>query len=347
MVSSSWQIRFLLEVFQRLDLVVDPCTASDYRKEIGNRVKGHLNWVFHDAERPHTFWHRSYLANGVPKDGAVFQLDQQCYPILELCDYFEMIPDSDTSVRGVLEESTISDIIEVLIAKRDPLSKLFPTDETPGDDPVVFPFHFSSHVLVWYMFKRLSELLKRTGNASTLQASSVEELANETLDATISHFVAQNPKTKETMFAYLTDGAGQHTFYHDANDIPTLFAREWGFAYRPEISALWTRTFEFGLSAENEGGYYCNGPFGGLGSVHTRGPWPLGYFQELVFAEMTGNCAARDIAWHKIRGTMFSDGLFSEAVDSFTGECTSKAWFSWPGSMIGSALLRDRLQKVL
>ena len=315
--------------------------------EISHQVKSHLNWVFHDAQRPHIFWHRSYLANGVPKDGPIFQLDQQCYPILELCDYFETIPDSENFVRGILEERTISSIIDILLAKRDPQSKLFPTDETPGDDPVEFPFHFSSHVLVWHMFKRLSELLKKLGDSSTLQSLRMQELAKETLDATTTHFVAQNPKTNETMFAYLTDGTGQHAFYHDANDIPTLLAREWGFVSTGELSGLWIRTMEFGLSIGNDGGYYGDGPFGGLGSVHTPGPWPLGYFQELVFAEMMGNYPARDNAWGRIQGTMFSDGLFSEAVDSSTGECTSKAWFSWPGSMIGSALLRDRMQTVL
>jgi len=42
----------------------------------------------------------------------------------------------------------------------------------------------------------------------------------------------------------------------------------------------------------------------------------------------------------KIQGSMFMDGLFSEAVNAETGECTSKAWFSWPGCVISSALIK-------
>ncbi|KAJ5469357.1 hypothetical protein N7539_008975 [Penicillium diatomitis] len=345
--ASVWQIKFLLDVFRQSDLIVDAKTAHRYRNEIAARVKGHLNWVFRDAQRPHGFWHRSYLANGVPKDGPIFQLDQQCYPILELCDFVDTISDSDLSVQDILEESGVAVVIDVLLGKRDLRTHLFPTDETPGDDPVEFPFHFSSHILLWYTFHRFTVLLERLGDTESLQASCMKQLAAETFHSTMSHFVARNPTTGTTMFAYLTDGAGQHTFYHDANDIPTLFAQEWGFASTGDASEIWTRTIRFGLSAANEGGFYGNGPFGGLGSVHTRAPWPLGYFQELVFAELTGDSAGRDLAWKKIQGSMFPDGLFSEAVDALTGECTSKAWFSWPGSMIGSALLRDRMRVVL
>ncbi len=62
--------------------------------------------------------------------------------------------------------------------------------------------------------------------------------------------------------------------------------------------------------------------------------------QEFVYASIVGNKNAIMGAWKRIRGAMFWDGLFSEAVDKDTGDCTSKAWFSWPGAMIGSALLR-------
>ena len=100
----------------------------------------------------------------------------------------------------------------------------------------------------------------------------------------------------------------------------------------------------FGLSPLNKDGFYPEGKFGGLGSVHTRGPWPLGYAQEFIYASLTGNTAAQEDSWRRIQGAMFWDGFFPEAVDSHTGDCVSKAWFSWPGSMIGSALLRFKLK---
>jgi hypothetical protein len=336
-----------MDAFRHIGRIADPSTAEEYQEKISRSVKGHLNWVFRDAQRPQRFWHRSYLAMGVPKDGPIFQLDQQCYPLIELCDALDFIPGLEDFAREVLQESAISDIVEVLTERRDPQSGLFPTDETPGDDPVEFPYHFSSHVLVWHTFSRLVKLLKNLGDTDRLQASRLSNLANETYTTTVKNFVALNPMTETTMFAYLTDGCGKNTFYHDANDIPTLFAKEWGFCGSHELEDAWAQTLYFALSSANEGGFYGDGPFGGLGSVHTRGPWPLGYFQELVFAEMQDNADARAEAWRRIKSTRFFDGLFSEAVDKQTGECTSKAWFSWPGCMIGSALLQDRADNVL
>ncbi|HZD58033.1 MAG TPA: hypothetical protein VE136_14985, partial [Anaerolineales bacterium] len=49
-------------------------------------VRRHLLWLFERARRPDGHWGRAYLPNGFPKDDA-FQLDQQCYPLLELADY--------------------------------------------------------------------------------------------------------------------------------------------------------------------------------------------------------------------------------------------------------------------
>jgi uncharacterized protein len=142
------------------------------------------------------------------------------------------------------------------------------------------------------------------------------------------------------VFVYLTNGKGLSKSYHDANDIPTLFVEAWGFAVSPVEVEAWKNTMMFGFSTVNEGGYYGKGRFAGLGSVHTAAPWPLGYFQMWRFAQMTGNDKAEGEAWQKICGSMQWDGTFSEAVDE-TGECISKAWFCWPGAMIGSGLLQD------
>lgn len=75
--------------------------------------------------------------------------------------------------------------------------------------------------------------------------------------------------------------------------------------------------------------------------MHSPGAWPLGYFQEYVFAQMTGDSAAEENALKKFRAAAQWDGLFSEAVDVKSAQCTSKAWFSWPGSMIGWVFLQQ------
>lgn len=318
--------------------------ARLYSALIHKIVKGHLRWVFYKAQRPRGFWHRSYLVTGVPKDGPVFQLDQQCYPILELCDFLQAFPDEHEFVKDVLEGGTASQVITLLRSKRDQMTGLTPTEETPGDDAVEYPFHFSSHVLLWYALTRIAAIIERVHPQSQLEAADIETYAEEVRSATLLHFAATNPATKEHMWAYLTSGAGDYRFYHDANDIPTLYVPIWGFAKTQEEIQLWFNTMQFGTSAQNLEGYAEGEPFGGLGSVHTPGPWPLGYVQEFVFAQMTKNTAAEVDAWRRLQAAMSWDGLFSEAVDPYTAKCTSKAWFSWPGSMVGSAIIRSNQQ---
>lgn len=282
----------------------------------------------------------------MPKDGPVFQQDQQCYPLIELCDFFDAFPQEAEFVGLLLEEDTISTILAVLKTHQDPDTTLYMTEETPGDDAVEYPFHFSSHVLLWHTLTRLAGLVKRFSNKTALDHAQISSQASELRQTILRHFVRKNPFTGSTMFAYLTDGHGQHTFYHDANDIPTLFIPDWNFAKEFEEHEIWIRTMDFGLSIANEGGFYPDEKFGGLGSVHTRGPWPLGYAQEFIYANIRGDDGAKKDAWRRIRGSMFWDGLFPEAVDAKTGDCVSKAWFSWPGSMIGSALLRFSLPDI-
>lgn len=323
-----------------MDAISYPTTAQVYAAQIYDSVKGHLEWVFRLAQRPHGYWHRSYLATGIPKDGPVFQLDQQCYPLLELCNFYDQFPTERQFVGNILAGQQIPQILQMLEAHHDTANGLYITEETPGDDAVEYPFHFSSHVLLWHTYSRLARLLESFPDTPDLQTNDLHVQAELIRSATLAHFISTHPKSGENLFAYLTDGAGHHTFYHDANDIPTLFAMDWKFINTPSLHNIWSNTMSFGISPLNSGGYYPEGEFGGLGSVHTKGPWPLGYAQEFIYAHLTGNESAKNDSWRRIKGAMFWDGLFPEAVDCHTGDCVSKAWFSWPGSMIGSALLR-------
>ncbi|KIX06673.1 uncharacterized protein Z518_04649 [Rhinocladiella mackenziei CBS 650.93] len=339
-----WQVRFLMDVHRNLDDLADERTAKAYLQMIRDTIKGHLVWIYRYAQRPHQYWHRSYLTTGRPKDGAVFQLDQQCYPLLEICDFWETFPEEQDLVQSILSEDVIFQVLSLIESKKDQSTGLFATDETPGDDAVEHPFHFSSHVLLWHALSKLAKLTSQLPNCSQL-CRRLRVLADDVRVATVKHFLCLDPDRGKTSFAYLVDGQSHRTFYHDANDLPTLFAPVWGFVKTDIERQAWHNTMEFAFSVANDGGYYGDGPFGGLGSVHTRDPWPLGYFQSWRYAQMTGNIQEESAAWRKICGCMLWDGLFSEAVDGQTGECTSKAWFSWPGSMIGSRLLQPGVRE--
>lgn len=328
-----------MDVYQNVGGLNGMNAISLYSHLIRDTAKGHLNWIFRHAQRPQGFWHRSYLTTGRPKDGPVFQLDQQCYPLLELCDFWDTFPDEKNFVESVIAEGVVCQILDLIESKEDKSTGLFPTDETPGDDTVEFPFHFSSHILLWHTTSRLSRVCSQLSLASQISVRS-DALAKRVRTSAMKYFLTSESELGTSLFAYLVDGKGGRTFYHDANDIPTLFASVWGFVETALEEQAWHNTMEFGFSLANEGGYYPEGPFGGLGSVHTRGPWTLGYFQRWRYAQLTGDVQAESASWQKILGVMLWDGTFSEAVDAHTGECTSKAWFSWPGSMIGAGLLQ-------
>lgn len=334
-----WQIRLLLETYSNVQDLVQPSFVGDVKEKVRSTVRGHLNWVFTRAKRPHGFWHRSYLANGEPKDRSIFQLDQQCYPLLELCDFLNCFIQEIDFVRSLLNSEAVEHILAVLASKQDPDTQLWPTDETPGDDAVVYPHHFSSHVLLWSTFTRLHQLHVRLGQTSTNQAQWLSKIAEQVKARTTQAFTARHP-SYGVLFAYLTDGYGKFTFYHDANDVPTAFAKEWAFVSSPDEISIWESTMKFGLSSANETGYCNESPYGGLGSVHSPGAWTLGYFQELFYAASSNNVLTMQSTWKKITVAMQWDGTFPEAVNPRTAQCTSKAWFSWPGAMIGALLIR-------
>ncbi|KAF2686285.1 hypothetical protein K458DRAFT_364017 [Lentithecium fluviatile CBS 122367] len=339
-----WQIRLLLETNKYRNLLLEEKSGSKYGQQIHDAAKGHLNWVFKTAQRPHGYWHRSYLVTGKPKDHAIFQLDQQCYPLLELCDYLDYFPDESDFVKELAQSDAVGTIVRLLEAKRDAETGLWPTDETPGDDAVIYPYHFSSHILLWRTVTRLRDLHAQFHLPTDPEVLRLNSLAQKLRSQTLESFTVPHTVTGKQVFAYLTNGCDKHTFYHDGNDIPTLFAREWDFVTSPTEISTWHNTMAFALSPLNTQGYCNEGPYRGLGSVHSPGAWVLGYFQELAYAVEREDTAAMQEAWRKVTAAMQWDGTFPEAVDPNTAECSSKAWFSWPGSMIGALIIKLKVE---
>ncbi|KAM6475953.1 Six-hairpin glycosidase-like protein [Trichoderma sp. SZMC 28011] len=339
LITDHW--RLLLLTRRNLTSLVTPAAYNHYKQLLDQTIKGHLTWVFFKAERPHTFWHRSYIITGKPKDGPVYQLDQQCYPMLELCEYFSEYPNEQKFVEEILSSHVITEVLDHITSRQDLATGLFPTDETPGDDEVIYPFHFSSHVLLWYTLCQLAKLIRSLPATLRDHGERLQSLADEVHTQTMQHFLIADPDSGHMKIAYLVDGHGKHTFYHDGNDIPTAFAANWEFFSNRKDLEAWYNTMNYALSEENSLGYSSGGSFAGLGSVHSQGPWPLGYFQEMLYADVKGNERAKAGALQRIIGAMQWDGTFGEAVDVKTGDTTSKAWFSWPGSMIAAAIIAD------
>jgi hypothetical protein len=281
-------------------------------------VRRHLLWMFETAERRDGVWGRCYLANGQIKDAA-FQLDQQLFPLLELAEYVGATSDRATWDRL---RPAIAPVIDRLLARKATHTWLFPTDETPADDPVALPYHFSSHVVMWFTLRQIAALL-----GDDALADSAEAIRR----AVLEHFTAT--RDGQSLYAYATDGAGNHHFYHDANDFPLVLAPVWGFT--PVDDPVWRATLDFAFSEANQGGYYD----GRLGSVHTRAPWPLGDVQDLLIARLLHDPARESRAWEHINRAAQWDGALPEAYDATTGEVVSRHWFAWPNAALACVAL--------
>lgn len=256
-------------------------------------VAAFVRWLYTTAERPGGWWPRSSLASGQAKDRA-FQLDQQLYPVLL------------AHQTGLFRDEAAAGL-EKLLARRTAFG-LIATDETPADDHLVQPYHFSSHVLLWHT-------LATVGHPAAVEVRA----------ATLRHFASGDG------FAYAVsapDGAGARD-YHDANDLPTALAPAWGFCAADD--PRWRATIARAWSPANAG--FFPGPIGGLGSLHTPHPWPLGDLQAWIIAIAQGDAAGRAAADARLEAVQTWDGLLPEAYDEVTGAVASRHWFAWPAAV--------------
>lgn len=394
-----WQLRLLSKfnrncsqgLFPRRPNQNHEDKAWDYYTQSLSIVGGHLKWLFEDAAveaevegEIRYFWRRSYLINGQPKDGTVYQLDTQLYPFLQLCEYYDSYgdvlhqPENKALVEDMVKSETFSSVLLDVLSRQDPHTGLFKTDETPADDDSRdYPFHLSSNILAWHTMRKLAQLLgaQRFLPQAVIDSPYLLHVANRIFDGIIQNLICQcGDGSGEQIFAYgldpskSKDDPSRHRQYHDGNDIPTLFSLNWGFldantggerhftADRPDLRQIWEKTMSWAFTPDPDwtvdpatrartpgynSGYAGNGtePFHGLGSDHSDGAWVLGFFQEWKFARLVGDTEREDSAWAKIQGSMQWDGTFSEAVDVYDGQCTSKTWFSWPGAMIGAEVI--------
>lgn len=259
-----------------------------------------LRWCFEVAERPDGWWPRASLASGALKD-PIFQLDQQLYPLLLLADHARLTRNDALAQRYAEQRDRV---VRALLERRSPFG-LIATDETPADDPIEAPFHFSSHILLWRVLRDFDP------NA-----------ADKLRQATRRHFAAGE------VYAYAVGGAkGDGAVrYHDANDLPTAFAPGWRFCRSSD--PRWRATIAFAWSAENRA--FVDGKFGGLGSVHTLHPWPLGDLQEIVVGRALRDRARVSRARARLGAVSTWDGMLPEAYDESTGAVASRHWFAWP-----------------
>jgi hypothetical protein len=289
-------------------------------------VAEHLRWLWFRCDRVDG-WMRSHLPNGAVKDRA-FQADQQLYPMLELLDYREAAgtwPEAPPGRAGWGE--VVAEAWRALPV--DPELGLVPGEENPADDPVSLPYLLSTQILLWHTATRL----RAHAGALGMPAQALTEAADTARAAIRDRFACPGPFGGQ--WAYETDGRGRFRRYHDANDLPTALAPLWGLCSPDD--RRWSATMRFALDPANPG--WSPGRWGGLGSAHTPGTWPLGDIQEWVAASLLGDIARAERALVRLLAVAAPDGLLPETYDSGTGRWLARPWFAWPGATLAALAL--------
>jgi uncharacterized protein len=211
----------------------------------------------------------------------------------------------------------------------DPELGLVAGEENPADDPASLPYLLSTQVLLWHTATRLRAHAGELG----LEARALAGAADTVRAAIRDRFACPGPFG--TQWAYETDGRGRSRRYQDANDLPTAFAPLWGLC--PPEDRQWSATMRFAFDPANPG--WSPGRWGGLGSAHTPGTWPLGDIQEWVAAGLSGDTGRAERALERLLAVAAPDGLLPETYHSGTGRWLARPWFAWPAATLAALAL--------
>jgi hypothetical protein len=291
-------------------------------------VADHLRWLWHRARQPSLGWLRAHYASGAVKD-PVQQADQQLYPVLELIDFRRLVgvwPQPPATVGS--GESWWGAQVAACWRRlpRHPATGLLAATENPADDPLDLPLLVSTQILWWYTSRWLASFADEIG------------LDREGFAADAAHVSASVPTVFGgdgpfgPMWAYAADGSRTSAPYADANDLPTALAPLWGFCRADDPG--WVGTMRFACSPDNPG--YAPGPFGGLGSRHTTGTWPLGDLQEWIAASLLGEPERAGRVLRRVGRVVAPDGMLPESYDPHTARWRARHWFAWPGAAFGA-----------
>ena len=105
----------------------------------------------------------------------------------------------------------------------------------------------------------------------------------------------------------------------------------------PPEDRQWSATMRFAFDPANPG--WSPGRWGGLGSAHTPGTWPLGDIQEWVAAGLSGDTGRAERALERLLAVAAPDGLLPETYHSGTGRWLARPWFAWPAATLAALAL--------
>jgi len=204
----------------------------------------------------------------------------------------------------------------------------------PSDDACTFPCNIPGNLFAVATLRELAEMAGAVLHDAALAAEALA-LADEVEKAVYAHGTMRLPDGRQ-VFAYETDGYGNHLFMDDAN-VPSLLGLAYlrcvpadSALYQTTAAAVWSDAnpwFFAGKAAEGIGG-----PHIGEGQV-----WPMSI---ILRALSSNDDAVIAGALKTLRGTHAGTGFMHEAFDKDDPKKFTRLWFAWANGLFGELVVK-------
>lgn len=204
----------------------------------------------------------------------------------------------------------------------------------PSDDATIFPFLVPSNLFAVVSLRQLAEMAKQISHDEVF-AGECTSLADEVAHA-IEHYAIVNHLNFGRMYAYETDGYGDHLYMDDSN-VPSLLALPYIDAAKLK-DPLYQDTRMFVLSDSNP--YFFKGKYAeGSGSPHTLSDmiWPMSIILRAMTTEDDGEIKK---CLHWLKTTDANTGFMHESFNMNNPEKYTRKWFAWANTLFGELLLK-------
>lgn len=291
-----------------------------------------------------------------------FELDSLCYPV-QLCqDYWAATGDASIftadlkrafeRIVSVMEVEQHHDTASPYTFERD--NCYLPTDTLPfsgsgtrtnftgmvwsgfrpSDDACTFGYLIPANMFAVVVLGYLATFARDIYADNDLAARAVR--LRDDIELGIQTYAIVNHPHYERIYAYETDGFGNHNLMDDAN-VPSLLSIPY-LGYRPADDPIYRNTRAFILSSENP--YYFEGRCAkGVGSPHTPSGyiWHIGLIMQALTSADAGEQAA---LLEMIAATTAGTNFMHESFNPDDPSQFTRPWFAWANSLFGELVFR-------
>lgn len=204
----------------------------------------------------------------------------------------------------------------------------------PSDDATNLPFLIPSNIFAMISLRQLAEIYQDVLEDNAF-AEKCTALAAEVDQAIRSDGIDDHPEFGR-IYAYETDGFGNHLFMDDAN-VPSLMSLAYLGAHNPE-DEIYQNTRKFLLSDDNP--YFLHGKAAtGQASPHTGKDmiWPMG----IILRAMTStNDDEIMLCLRMLKNTHAGTGFMHEAFNKDDASKFTRSWFAWANTLFGELIIK-------